>query len=30
MSDKEDQNEHFDDLEKFLEGFDDEELESFL
>ena len=30
VNDKEDQNGHFDDLEEFLEGFDDEELESFL
>ena len=30
MNDKEDQNGHLDDLEEFLEGFDDEELESFL
>ena len=29
LNDKEEQNEHFDDLEEFLEGFD-EELESFL
>ena len=30
VKEKVDQNQHLDDLEEFLEGFDDEELEGFL